>query len=142
MLTNTQLDPDRLRDGIRELMATCEETGEPPVAYKLRQVTGIGERELEEIRGYRQLTARERNRLTEPERRRRTELMEAVERLDEYRTWYWLKRGLDNPRLVTFAMFNLRQPSNGGYSDGRGGQSAQRAEVVIETEGVGDGAFD
>jgi len=110
---------EELRNSISLVIDCCLESGEPPASHVLRRVAGISEEELNEAReepGY----------------------AEEVRRLDEFRTYFWLRKGLDDPRLATFASFNLKQPMNGGFND-KGGNTGVRVKIVME--GVGDNAF-
>lgn len=64
----------------------------------------------------------------------------AAERLDDYRTYFWLKRALDDPKWATFATFNLKQSSNGGYCDKPAADSGE-IKIRLELSGVGGEAF-
>jgi hypothetical protein len=40
----------------------------------------------------------------------------ALKKLEQYREQFWLNKA-DDPKLATFAIFNLKQKKNGGYTD-------------------------
>ncbi len=105
-------------DAVRKIIAHCDETGDPPTPYLLRTVAGITEDDLRENSADERL-------------------------LKEFRSNYWIKQAVDNPRLATFAQFMLRQPLNGGYADKTSSAGAgQPFDVVMKLDGVGEDAFD
>ncbi len=100
----------------------CRNSGDPPTSFVMRQVMGITKKQFDELRQKGESYER------------------AAEKLDEFRTYFWIKKGLDDPRWATFSTFNLKQADNGGFSDKPEGQSG---EVVIRVDmsGVGPEAF-
>ena len=99
----------------------CVKTGDPPVGYVVETCTGMTEEKIREEAG-------------------RAGAGEVMERLGRFRTYFWLRRAIDDPRWATFAMFNLRQRENGGYQDKAPAPAPE--EIVVRMEGVGQGAFD
>jgi hypothetical protein len=116
--------PKTLGKLIDELISYCDENGEPPVAHVVRKIVGVTEEQLDIWRrgdsgaGF----------------------SEAVKRLDDYRTYFWLKKGLDDPRWASFSTFNLKQTMNGGFSDKREGDNGD-VTITLKMEGVGSDAF-
>ncbi len=107
------------------------------MSYNLRRVCGISEEDLDRIRA---LAKSSDGTLSEDERARRERLMDCVRQLDEFRTAFWLKQGLDNPRLASFAVFNLRQARNGGFTDRP--LKSDPCEILVRLDGVGEDAFE
>lgn len=108
---------ERLIDG---LIRYCDEENEPPVAFILRKKLGLGEEELDALRAG----------------KRGKSLREAVKRLDEYRTYFWIKKGLGDPKWATFSSFNIKELRGEG-DEGRGSVTLR---VILD--GVGGDAFD
>lgn len=108
---------------IDELIEYCDENGEPPVSHVVRKIIGVSEDEITRWRSGEDGEA----------------FAGAVRRLDDYRTYFWLKKGLDDPRWASFSTFNLKQSINGGFSD----KPADGGEVTVRLrlEGVGADAF-
>lgn len=109
-------------DGIERLIAYCDENREPPSAHIVRKVMKLSESELEALRG------------------KGVRYAKAAEKLDDYRTYFWLKKALDDPKWATFATFNLKQSANGGYCDKPSGEKGE-VTIRLELSGVGKEAF-
>lgn len=93
---------EELREKIREFIALVD-SGEidKPTDYRLHEYLGISadtqERwinERDKYQGY----------------------AEELKKLEKYREHYWLCKA-DDPKQTTFAIFNLKQRKNGGYTD-------------------------
>lgn len=109
-----------LEKRIDGLIDYCDSENEPPVAFIVRKKLGLTERELDKLRnGERGKT-----------------LQEAVMRLDEYRTYFWIKKGLGDPKWATFSTFNIKE-LRGESEDGR-----HDVTLKVILDGVGGDAFD
>ncbi|MBQ4381389.1 MAG: hypothetical protein II794_01465 [Oscillospiraceae bacterium] len=97
---------------------TCEE-GEVPADYILERVTGLTEAQWTRLR-------------TEGNQLQR----QAAERVRAYREYYWIRRGVQDPKAAVFSTFNLRRL--GEEPDGGG----EEVTVAVRMDGVGEGAFD
>ncbi len=122
-----------LEKAVDAVINHCLETGEPPVDFVVERLCGLSRLRLEEL-GRVEEDGGETEGICRPSDYRR-----ASKRLQDFAAYFWLRRALDDPRAASFAMFNLRQPENGGYQDK---PPASAPELVIRLEGVGDGAFD
>ena len=108
---------EKLIDG---LIRYCDEENEPPVAFIVRKKLGLGEEELDILRSG----------------EKGKPLREAVLRLDEYRTYFWIKKGLGDPKWATFSTFNIKELRG----EGEDGHKTTTLRVVLD--GVGSDAFD
>ena len=110
--------PSILERRIDELISYCDQNDEPPMGFVTRARLGLTEAELDAMR--------------------RGDMGEgfkaAVERLDDYREYFWTRKGLRDPKLATFSTFNLKEL--------KGGEDSERIKITVVTEGVGEGAFD
>ncbi len=105
----------RIREGVRQCISYCENTGYPPAEYVLHMYLDIPEEELSKIAAA------------------GGEIGRAAAEWQEFKTFYWLRHGREDSKQAQFAMFNLKEPSNGGYgSSGEG-----RSEIVLRLEGAG-----
>lgn len=111
-----------LEERVERLIELCEGSGEPPSAFTVRKVVGVSESELNELAA------------------KGGRFQRACERLREYRTYFWLKKALDDPKYATFAAFNLKQSVNGGFSD-KPSDGGGEVRVRVELSGVGGEAF-
>ncbi len=123
-----ELSAEAFDERVQRFIDYCDGLDEPPTALNLRAV-GLSSDTVEQARAFENLSDSERNRLSKRERNKRQRKLDAVHRLDEYRTAFWLRQGLRNPRLASFATFNLRQEPD-------------PLSVSVNLSGVGDDAFD
>ena len=114
----TRREIEALVDGI---IRHCMETGDPPVGYVVEKCTGMTEETIKNEAD-------------------RADARGIWERLGRFRTYFWLRRAIDDPRGATFAMFNLRQMENGGDQDKA--PASGPGEIVIRMDGVGGDAFE
>lgn len=103
-----------IREGVRQCIEHCESTGNPPAEYVLHRFLDIPEEELARLA------------------QRKDELGRAASEWEEFKTFYWLRHGREDAKQAQFAMFNLKEPRNGGY-----GAESGKAEIVVRLEGVG-----
>ncbi len=125
---NKELSAETFEERVQHFIDYCNELDEPPAAFNLRAV-GLSSDAVEQARAFENLSDSERNKLSKRERDKRQRKLDAVHRLDEFRTAFWLRQGLRNPRLASFATFNLRQEPDS-------------QSVSVNLSGVGDDAFD
>lgn len=123
-----ELSAEAFEERVQRFIDFCDGFDEPPAAFNLRTV-GLSADAVEQARAFENLSDAERQKLSKRERDKRQRKLDAVHRLDEYRTAFWLRQGLRNPRLASFATFNLRQ-------------EADSQNVFVNLSGVGDDAFD
>lgn len=103
---------------LNNFISYCDAEDEPPTAFIIAQRLGVGEAELAAMR---------RGEMGD-------RLKAAAARLDDYREYYWTRKGLREPKLATFSTFNLKEL--------RGGEDGERIKITVVTEGVGDEAFE
>lgn len=128
-----KISVDELRERLDALFAHCDETLAPPSNLLVSRFLGVS---IDRVEAWRKEVV-----VDEDGKERQTEYAEALKKLDEYRTDFWLRVGLSNPKVQAFAMFNLKQPHNGGYTD-KPSNDATSVEITIKNGGVGSGAFE
>lgn len=133
---NIKYKGEELERAFEEAMDYCTQRGEPPVDFVLHQFTPISQDAMSDyVKWADEMEKGERE--TDPEVIRAAE---CIKKWWEFKTMWWLRLGLSNEKLATFAIFNLKQPCNGGYSDRPVG-AVGNIEVVVKADGVGDKAF-
>ncbi len=134
MAINYKYKAAELREAVERCMAYCIDNNKPPVDFVLHKFTPISADAIVDYIKW----AKE---MEDGKRERDADLMEAAEVLkkwQEFKTVFWLEIGMNDPKLSAFAIFNLKQPCNGGYSDKPLG-TVGNIEINIDTEGVGGG---
>lgn len=141
-----KLSAEELEAKIDEVIDYCDAHQEPPVSFILRKIAGISD---DTINRYRKAADGESEdgsdeggdeaAVTRRETDRR--YAAAIKKWDEYRTAFWIRWGMANPKAQGFAAFQLKQPANGGYKDRQDIGGAVEATVTIKTDGVGADAF-
>lgn len=122
-----------LMEAIDRCVEHCIESGEPPVGYVLHKFTDVPEETLGEYLEYGEAVMR-------GEKATGREIMgryRAAKRWEEFKTFYWLERGQKEPKVASFAKFNLKQSGNGGYVEKETAGRAEKNEVVLRIEGIG-----
>ena len=133
-----RLTPEQLDEKLDELYEYCIANKTPPVPFNIRKVVGVSEDALEKWRKMADgLDPGDESDEAQTKRAYR----EVLKKLDELRTAFWQNVAFDNPKLQAFAMFNLKQPYNGGYTD-KPSNDATSVEITIKNGGVGSGAFE
>lgn len=106
---------------VDRLIAYCDENGEPPTSFVMRKILGMPESDLDALRD---------GKLGKGVR-------EAVLRLDDYRTYFWTRKGITDSKLATFSTFNLKLLMGADEK----GETGREVRVNVRMEGVGDDAF-
>lgn len=125
---NCILTPEELDVKIDEFIAYCNEHNEPPTDYVIRYVIGISDNTIQQYRHYADLEIPDE--ADEDEKAvivKKRALGERIKKIDLYRTHFWQKQGLDNPKAIGLANFALKQPQNGGWTD----REQKRDDVTI-----------
>lgn len=133
---NIKYRADELEEAIRKCMAYCNDHNEPPVDFVLHMFTSISN---DTMSNYLKWAEEMEQGKREPD----SEVMrasEVIKKWQEFKTVFWARVGINDPKLAAFAIFNLKQPCNGGYTDKPVG-AVGNVEIVINTQGVGDKAF-
>ena len=113
----TRISGAEMERRVDELIRYCDDSGEPPTSFVMRKILGMPESELEALR----------------EGRLGKKVREEVLRLDDYRTYFWTRKGISDSKLATFSTFNLKLLM--------GGEEDKDIRVNVRMEGVGDDAF-
>lgn len=133
---NIKYRADELEEAIEKCMAYCNDHNKPPVDFVLHMFTSISSDTMSNyLKWAEEMEAGKR----EPD----SEVMrasEAIKKWQEFKTFWWVTLGVTNEKLQSMAIFNLKQPCNGGYTDKPVG-AVGNVEIVINTQGVGDKAF-
>ncbi len=133
---NIKYKAEELESALEQAMEYCTTCGEPPVDFVLHKFTDISQDTMERyVKWAEEMEKGDRE--TDPEVVRGAE---AIKKWWEFKTFWWVSLGVRNEKLQTMAIFNLKQPCNGGYSDKPVG-AVGNIEVVIKADGVGDKAF-
>ena len=90
------------KNKVAELIDYCEATGEPPVAHVTEKLLGLSEDELAAMR---------RGERGEAKRKE-------AERLQSYREYFWVKKGLSDSKWATFSTFFLKELKGEDGEDG------------------------
>lgn len=133
---NVLYKADELEEAFGQAMADCMKNNEPPVDFVLHKYTKISQDTMTNYLKW----AEE---MEKGKREVDIEVIrsaEVIKKWQEFKTVFWVRKGLDDPKLAAFAIFNLKQPCNGGYSDKPVG-AVGNIEVVVKADGVGDKAF-
>lgn len=95
-------DSDELMQKVNEFISLCD-SGEidKPTDYRLCEYLGISPDTLENWNN---------------EKDKYSGYSVCLKKLERYREHYWLCKA-DDPKQSTFAIFNLKQRKNGGYTD-------------------------
>lgn len=109
----------------------CQESGEPPAGFLLHRYTDVSEERLEEYMTAGEEVLRRGGELEGDELSR----FKAARKWREYKTFYWLDMGRREPRSVSFAALNLKQPGNGGFTDREPRSGETGIRVILD--GVG-----
>lgn len=133
---NTKYKAEELEQAFAKTMEYCTEQSEPPVDFVLHKFTDISNDTMQNYVKWAEEMEKG-TREVDPEIMRGAA---AIKKWWEFKTVFWLRLGLRNEKLSAFAIFNLKQPCNGGYSDKPVG-SVGNIEVVVKADGVGDKAF-
>ena len=134
-----KLTPDEFEQKLGELCDFCIREKKPPIGFYIRQVMGITE---DTINNYRKMAEAVDPDDDGEEAQIKRAFLAHIKKLDEFRTAFWQLIAVDNPKLQAFAMFNLKQPFNGGYTDKPAQISGTQIEVTIKQQGIGgDDAF-
>jgi hypothetical protein len=146
MINNRKYTAKAFTERMEEFFTWCTENRKAPINYNLANFFGIS---VDTIANYRNLTVytdeelekqaegdKEKLKELKKDNEERKGLSEAVKKLDKFRTNFWIEIGLSDPKLQTFAIFNLKQPFNGGYSD-KQQIEAGGVNIVINPNGVG-----
>lgn len=105
-------DAQELMDKVNQFIALCDSGDiDKPTDYRLCEYLGVSADTLE-------------NWMNETDKY--VGYAEAIKKLLLFREHYWLTRA-DEPKQATFAIFNLKQPKNGGYSD----KHEQQADINV-----------
>lgn len=128
--------PEELEVAFAKAMDYCTSEKEPPVNYVLHRFTSISDDTMERyVNRAAKMAAGEEE--TDPVIMR---CAEVIKKWQEFKTYWWVALGVSNEKLQTMAIFNLKQPCNGGYTD-KAPTNTGGTEVTIKLQGVGDKAF-
>lgn len=129
--------PDDLIPAINQCMEYCTSQRKPPVDFVLHQFTPISSDAMQDYLKF----AAEMEKGSREWDEGVIKCADAIKKWQEFKTYFWAALGMDNEKLQPFAIFNLKQPCNGGYSD-KPPAAMGNTEVVVRLEGVGgDKAF-
>lgn len=133
---NIKYKADELEAAFEKARARCIDGHVPPVDYVLHEFTSISNDTMNNyIKWAEEMEAGKRE--PDPEVMRASA---AIKKWQEFKTFWWVTLGVTNEKLQSMAIFNLKQPCNGGYTDKPVG-AVGNVEIVINTQGVGDKAF-
>ena len=133
---NIKYKADELEEAFERAMEKCNLERVPPVDFVLHEFTGISQDAMSDyVKWADEMASGKRE--PDPEVIRAAG---AIKKWWEFKTFWWVSLGVNNEKLQTMAIFNLKQPCNGGYSDRPVG-SVGNIEVVVKADGVGDKAF-
>jgi len=124
-----RISEKKIEAGLEALIAFCTDNQEPPGDFVVEQFLGVGPETLDAWRSAAVPGPGE----TPAAARKTLRRQKLVRRLDAFRTQFWQRVPFVNPRLQSFAVFHLKQPAYGGFSD-KGGAPV-RAE--LHTDGIG-----
>ena len=133
---NIKYGADELEAAFEAARERCVDGHVPPVDYVLHEFTSISNDTMNNyIKWAEEMEAGKRE--PDPEVMRASA---AIKKWQEFKTFWWVTLGVTNEKLQSMAIFNLKQPCNGGYTDKPVG-AVGNVEIVINTQGVGDKAF-
>ena len=120
-----------LLEAVDRCVAYCRESGEPPAGFLLHRYTDISEERLEEYIAPGEEALRRGGELEGDELLR----FRAARRWREFKTFYWLDMGRRDPKSTGFAVLNLKQPENGGFTEKEPKSGGDQIRVIFD--GVG-----
>lgn len=133
---NIKYKANELEEAFEKAMQHCIDAHVPPVDFVLHEYTTISN---DTMNNYLKWAEDMEMGKIEPD----PEVIRAsvaIKKWGEFKTFWWVTLGVTNEKLQTMAIFNLKQPCNGGYTDKPVG-AVGNVEIVINTQGVGDKAF-
>lgn len=124
-----------LEDAFEKCMQYCIDNNEPPVDFVLHKFTSISQDTMTNYLKW----AEEMEKGDKPVDLDVIRASEVIKKWQEFKTVFWARVGLKDPKLSAFAIFNLKQPCNGGYTD-KPVTAAGNVEVSVNLSGVGNNA--
>lgn len=118
-------------DAVDRCVTYCQESGEPPVGFLLHRYTDVSEERLEELISAGEEVLRRGGELEGDELLR----YKAARKWREFKTFYWLDMGRRDPKNTGFAVLNLKQAENGGFTDREPKAGDARVRVIFD--GIG-----
>ena len=134
-----KLSPEQFEEKLNELMDFCIKEKKPPIGFYIRQIMGITE---DTINNYRKMSEEINEEDETEDAQIKRAFLASIKKLDDFRVAFWQFIAVDNPKLQAFAMFNLKQPFNGGYTDKPSTANGTQIEVTIKQQGLGSDAFE